>query len=541
MFQYIVKRLLLMLVTLFGITVISFTITRLAPGDPAAMKVQGALGGIAGRGQQLSEAIIEDNRRILGLDKPILFNLRPKGRSANVQRLIADLGAPEEYLQERGRKQLAALKTVALPDAVAALAAETTPPVQRRLLDLMPVLSGQKPPRDYTSFTQTAQAGWWRNWWEGVRTSYTLENGRRAVEQYFADHAQASSAPILGLGGWAVPALIAKTRSRDSRVSDLATALLTQITGRPWNNLSAEKPEVRRDNLYRWRNWWRYWESHYVEFTGWRRLVRMVTDTQYGVWFGKVLRFDFDESYTHKRPVLTVVLERIPVSLQLSLIAIFLAYAISIPLGVFSATHQFKLSDKIVTTVLFLLYSLPTFWAADMLILFTTGGNFWKIFPTQGLHSPEVAGLPFWSWTYIKDWLWHLVLPITCLTYYEFAFLSRQSRVAMLETIRQDFIRTAQAKGLSQRAVIFKHALRNSMIPILTLMASLLPELLGGSIIIETIFGIQGMGKLTIDSILTRDYAVINAVAFFSAFLTLLGILLSDLSYALVDPRIRYE
>jgi peptide/nickel transport system permease protein len=241
----------------------------------------------------------------------------------------------------------------------------------------------------------------------------------------------------------------------------------------------------------------------------------------------------------HRRPVLQIILERLPVSLQLSLISIFLSYLISVPLGIFSATHQFKLSDKIVTTVLFVLYSLPSFWVADMLILFTTGGSFLHLFPTQGLHSPGAENLALWAW--LKDWVWHLVLPIACLTYADFAFLSRQTRVAMLETVRQDFIRTAQAKGLSRRVVIFKHALRNSMIPILTLMASLLPELLGGSLIIETIFGIRGMGLLTIESIMNRDYAVINAVAFFSAFLTLLGILLSDLSYALVDPRIRYE
>jgi peptide/nickel transport system permease protein len=316
------------------------------------------------------------------------------------------------------------------------------------------------------------------------------------------------------------------------------TSPLQSLIYRSWSTWGQSGAE-RKERLHNWRRWWRYHEQEFVEYTGFERFKQTFTATQYGMWFGKVLRFDFDESTFYEKPALDLILERLPISLQLSLISIFLSYLISIPLGIFSATHQFKISDKIVTVGLFILYSLPSFWVADMLILFLTGGDFIKLFPAVGLHSPGANDMPLWKW--FLDWMWHLVLPITCLTYTSLAFLSRQMRVAMLETVRQDFIRTAQAKGLTQRAVIFKHALRNSMIPILTLMASLLPELLGGSLIIEYIFGIEGMGKLTIDSIYNRDYAVINAIFFFSGFLTLLGILLSDLSYALVDPRIRYE
>ena len=142
---------------------------------------------------------------------------------------------------------------------------------------------------------------------------------------------------------------------------------------------------------------------------------------------------------------------------------------------------------------------------------------------------------------WLLDWIWHLILPITCLTYGSFAYVSRQMRVGMLDIIRQDFIRTARAKGLSERVVIFKHALRNALIPTVTLLAFLLPALLGGSIIIEEIFTIEGMGKLSFEAILNRDYPIINAIAFFSAFLTLLGMLSTDIAYVLVDPRISFE
>ena len=530
-----------MVVTLFGITIITFCITRMAPGDPAALKLQGPMGGATGKTQQLSEDIIEENRRILGLDKPIILNLHPRGRRENVRRMIADLSSNQEYVRERGRRNLTALRSAALAGAIEVLEHATTASLRGQLLAVLPTLGAARPPADYASLSQTKQIEWWQNWWRENQATYSADNAREATISYFSNPTDENYRRVVAVGGCAVPFIIPHLGSRDQLASDRATALLTEIIARSWSNLNVTSESDRARNLFLWRKWWKYNRDSFEDLSRIQRFFHTFSDTQYGVWLRKVTTFDFDESYVHHRPVLQIIRERLPISLQLSLISIFLSYVISVPLGIYSATHQFKLSDKVVTTILFVLYSMPSFWVADMLILFTTGGGFLNLFPTQGLHSPGMENLPFFNLHRLADWGWHLVLPIACLTYADFAFLSRQTRVAMLETVRQDFIRTARAKGLSQRVVIFKHALRNSMIPILTLMASLLPELLGGSLIIETIFGIQGMGKLTIDSIMTRDYAVINAVAFFSALLTLLGILLSDLSYALVDPRIRSE
>jgi len=541
MLQYVLKRLGLMVVTLFGITIITFCVTRLAPGDPAALKLQGPLGGATGKTQQLSEAIIEENRQILGLDKPIILNFHPRGRTENVRRMIANLVSDQEYIRDHARSDLLALRSAALGGAIAALDEITTATARGELLDLLAKLRIVGLPAGFASLGQSQQVGWWQDWWRANRETFSDDNARKVVDDYFADPSGENYARVIAVGGCAVPFIVPRVGRRDGLASDRATALLTEIVARSWSNLNVTPESDRAHNLFLWRQWWKYHRAEFEELTRAQRFFHAVTDTQYGVWLRKVVTLDFDESYIHRRPVLQIIRERLPISLQLSLISIFLSYLISVPLGIFSATHQFKLSDKVVTTLLFVLYSLPSFWLADMLILFTTGGGFLNLFPTQGLHSAGMENLPFFNLHRLADWGWHLVLPIACLTYADFAFLSRQSRVAMLETVRQDFIRTARAKGLSQRAVIFKHALRNSMIPILTLLASLLPELLGGSLIIETIFGIQGMGNLTVDSIMTRDYAVINAVAFFSALLTLLGILLSDLSYALVDPRIRYE
>ncbi len=261
--------------------------------------------------------------------------------------------------------------------------------------------------------------------------------------------------------------------------------------------------------------------------------------TQYGLWLKRLIVLDFGKSFKDHRPVLEKIKERLPVTLQLSLISIFLIYLISIPIGVFSAIKQDSVADRITTVILFILYSLPNFWVATLLIMLLGGGDYLNIFPIYGLSSENAASFPLWKW--VLDRVWHLVLPIISLTYGGFASLSRYMRAEMLEVIRQDYIRTARAKGLPEKIVIFKHALRNSLIPIVTLLAYLLPALFSGSVIIENIFSIPGMGKLAFESILARDYPTIMAIITISSFLTLLGILLADIIYVLVDPRISFE
>jgi len=260
---------------------------------------------------------------------------------------------------------------------------------------------------------------------------------------------------------------------------------------------------------------------------------------QYGRWLKRIATLDFGESLRDHRPVIDKLMERIPVSIGLSGLSLLLAYLISVPLGIFSATHQYRLGDKVTTLVLFTLYSLPNFWIATMAIVYLGGGDFWNVFPVFGITSVGSEQWPWWI--RIQDLGWHLILPVTCMTYFTFAELSRYMRSSMLEVIRQDFIRTARAKGLSERVVVYRHALRNSLLPIVTLMADLLPALIGGSVVIETIFSIPGMGQLGFQSVLDRDYPLIMAIFTLSALLTLVGILVADFLYTVVDPRIAYE
>jgi peptide/nickel transport system permease protein len=260
---------------------------------------------------------------------------------------------------------------------------------------------------------------------------------------------------------------------------------------------------------------------------------------QYGVWLKNLFRLDFGNSFKDHRPVWDKISERLPVTVKLEFFSILLVYIVAIPLGIYSATHPNSIGDQTTTLLAFILFSTPLIWAATMAIVFICGGDFLYLFPPGGLTSIDYA--PDWPlWERIKDQAWHLFLPVVLLSYAGFAGLSRYMRSSMLEVLRQDFVQVARAKGLPERAVILKHALRNSLIPQVTILAELLPALIGGSVIIETVFSIPGLGQLGFEAVLARDYPIVLALLTVSALLTLIGILLSDILLAVVDPRIAF-
>ncbi len=273
----------------------------------------------------------------------------------------------------------------------------------------------------------------------------------------------------------------------------------------------------------------------------WRRLndLDKPIHVQYWKWVKRLVRLDFGTSFKDGRPVIKKIAERLPITMTLSFTAMFLVYLIAVPLGVHSATHQYQLSDRISTFIIFVLYSLPSFWVAHMLLTYACGGEYLNLFPLAGVSSPDASEMGPLRW--FLDRVWHLALPVLCYTYRSLAGLSRYARAGMLEVLRQDYIRTARAKGLAERVVIMKHAFRNSIIPIVTLLGGLLPALLSASVIVEQIFSIPGIGRLGFEAVLNRDYPVIMGFATIGATLTLFGILISDLLYAVVDPRISYE
>jgi peptide/nickel transport system permease protein len=258
---------------------------------------------------------------------------------------------------------------------------------------------------------------------------------------------------------------------------------------------------------------------------------------QYARWLGRVLSFDFGRSLVDHRPIADKLSEALPRTLLLSVLALLLAYGLAIPLGVYQAARPRALASRAVSAALFVIYSVPSFWVAVLLLLFLAGARGLALFPFDGLHS---AGAEQWPVPErALDTAWHLVLPVVCLGYGTLAVVSRQVRSAMLDALSQDYIKAARARGIGQRSILFRHALRNSLLPVVTLLSMSLPVLIGGSVVVERAFGIPGMGLLAFDAIATRDYPVVMAVATLSAVITMTGVLLADLLYAAVDPRIR--
>lgn len=257
---------------------------------------------------------------------------------------------------------------------------------------------------------------------------------------------------------------------------------------------------------------------------------------QYGRWLSRLVQLDFGESFaTDRRPVLDKILERLPVTILLNVLSILLILAVAVPLGVVSAIRRNSIFDRTTTILVFTGFAMPSFWLA--LLLMDWFGVRLGWLPVSGLKS---LGYEYLGWgAQILDRLSHLILPVFVSAIGGLAGFSRYMRSNMLEVIRQDYILTARAKGLAERTVVYHHALRNALLPVITILGLSVPGLIGGSVIFETIFAIPGMGKLFYDGVMMRDYPLIMGILVIGAALTLLGNLLADLSYALADPRIR--
>lgn len=258
---------------------------------------------------------------------------------------------------------------------------------------------------------------------------------------------------------------------------------------------------------------------------------------QYGVWVKKLVMLDFGRSFApDNRPVIDKIKERIPITLSLNLISLIIEFGIAIPIGILAATRRDTIFDKGMTVFVFLGFAVPTFWLA-LLMIYLFGVKLGWL-PVSGLHSlgSEGFGPIQWFWDMVK----HLILPVSVAAFGSLAALSRYMRSSMLEVIRQDYIVTARAKGLPERIVIFRHALRNALLPVVTLLGLSVPGLIGGSVIFETIFSIPGMGQLFFSGVMARDYPLVMGILVIGAGLTLIGNLLADVGYALADPRIRH-
>jgi len=319
-----------------------------------------------------------------------------------------------------------------------------------------------------------------------------------------------------------------------------------------FGEMEAEKAQALRD----------YYNKRYgldkpliVQYGRWLNQISPIgfamIDTAEGMKFGDFgFKWpDLGKSFSKGRPVIELYKEALPVTLLLNFVTIPIIYIVAIFTGIYAARHRGRLIDVGSGVTLLGLWSVPVIWTGVMLIGFFASREYWYWFPSSGLSSTlasQMSYLPRWTEEgFERGWLldraWHLALPVACLTYNGFAFLSKLMRSAMLENLSSDFVRTARAKGLAERIVLWRHAFRNSLLPLITIAAGIIPGLLAGSVIVEKIFTIPGMGLLTIDAIFARDRELVLAGALIAGLLSLVSILIADLCYVVADPRVSYE
>ena len=501
MFAFIVRRLLLMFPTTLGVALVVFTLYQLAPGDPATVMMGGGGASGAMEGGTDVEAKEDQFRRKHGLDRsPVVqfldyigpFNLSRDGHawftSPYTERKVEELELPGGVTVRTGRP----LEIEHLPQVSPERAEELDALVE-------------------TLVEEGSQEEW-------ARASRALaETPEESLPPLFT--ALYRLRDSFELRGAALGRLI-------DAIDGCAEALGEPLPEAPPALLEAAGEGARVDQLFGW---------YYTDGGGYR-----VRNTGQDPW-GGLLLFDLGQEMQADVPVAEELGRRLKVTVPLSLAAVLLSYALALPLGIFSARRQGQRIDNVTTVSLFVLYSIPQFWAGLMLILLfgVTGPSWFPNLPVLGLTDKDFAS--FSTSEKVWDVLKHSILPVVTLAYGGLAYLSRQMRAGVLDTIRLDYIRTARAKGLSDDVVVYKHVLRNSLIPVITLFASILPILIGGSIIVEQVFDIPGMGKYAFEGLLRRDFYIIMATTLFVGVMTQFGILLSDITYSLVDPRIRHD
>lgn len=503
MFKYILKRILYFIPTLFFISLFTFGLSKIAPGDPVELRMAGGLQ--SGNSNQQSDKLAGEKQYLamkekLGLDIPsfyfdftsssisdTLYKITRKNEKETLEGLTEQYGnwseiqdyylalknlESESFKVEKNDNSYAGLKSLA---------------------------------NNYNKLINTSENDkinlFLGKMEEAINTEVNVEIDSVTTEKQMP---LASMKPSFE-----------KLKASYETVKSQATPIKNWIPKFVWYGAK---------NQY---HVWLFGNTAFID--------KDDPNIKYGFFRG-----DFGTSYLDGRPVKSIIWEAVGITVQLNIVALFIGVMVSIPLGVSLAKRRGTKFDRGTSIFLFILYSLPDFWVATMFIVyFTTPDYGMDWFPTYGLTTQGLENAPFF--TRFLDLLHHLVLPIIVMTYGTFTYSARQMRGSMIGVMQQDYIRTAVAKGLSDRVVTWKHTFRNSLIPIITMFAGILPSLIGGSMIIEIIFNINGMGRAAFTAVLARNYPVMFTVLMFSAILVMISMLLADLMYAAVDPRISFS
>ena len=619
-----------MIPTLFGVTVVSFVIMQLAPGDPVQAKL--GAGGTQGQSSQNREAYLIQ-KRDLKLDKPLLFNYRyffdytdevalasryrvmsTPDMVAELLRLAGDPNAPENAkkiaflrslepanFQERfeprqltdkeledsnltsaeyqsridaGRRGLAeAIKgtpqapggllvpwceNVGIHGVPAAIALLRNPEIPKEvkagatqcLASMLPSPFAYTFPREPEPGDEARLAATWGLLWKQQKDQYPpLDPDRKATLQKRLEELAAADRTTMFEAIQSaeftpddVPFFVEVLLGDAPRAQKAVAAEFARLYISSRIQLEVA-PSVSKESVEAVaNNWIAYYDAtrNLYEFSLPAKVGYALVDTQYAHMVWRLVTFRFGRSTLRTRePVSQRIWDGAVVSVPLMLMAQLVIYLVAVPAGVAAAANRNTWIDRSISLTLFLLYSVPPFVAGMLFLLYFCYGDYLKWFPMERLHSPGAERFGFVR--YVADYLWHAFLPVVCLSLFSLAGLAMYGRNAMLDVLDQDYIRTARAKGLPARTVILKHALRNGLIPFITLFASFLPALLGGSVLIEYLFNIPGMGRLFFVSIQLKDFPTLMALIYIEAVVVMLSILMTDLLYVVADPRISFE
>jgi ABC-type dipeptide/oligopeptide/nickel transport system permease component len=509
MLRYALRRTLWAIPTLFGVSLLVFFVTTLIP-DPAGENFAAylaAYGTLTNRGPTALDAM-EARRRAHFLDLPRFFNPRPMDVKSRAETAVADLvkggdGAP------LSAHRLARIGGAALPYVVPRL--DDLPPAARGRVAVALAPVAKRMGFGGPELEDPDKAAlFWIRFWEDRSLDFTEPAVRRAVHRLTLHGTDLREKELREVDTFALGEIIesmSRTVDRDAlaRLARVASHIAGRSVEIP---VDADSGFARRA-VADWQEWWYVYRSEYVALRGIDRVAATLRETRYGKWVLRAVSGELGISARDGEPVLEKLRARAPVTLHLTTLAMLTSYAIAIPVGVLSAWRHGHAIDRALAVLLFALYSLPTFWTAELL---------------ARASSTTPA---------------RLLLPVTALTVGSLALLSRYQRASMLDVLRQDYIRTARAKGLSLWRVLVVHALRNALMPMVTLAGLQLPVLFGGAFIVEEVFALPGLGYETLRAVEAHDSPWLTATILLLAVVTTLGLILSDVAYGALDPRVR--
>lgn len=512
MTSYLLRRLLFMIPTLLGITFLIFMLVAMSPGGIGAA-MQAASG--AGEANSLAqrEAYLEDR---YGLDDPVVVQYaRWLGRISPIKFGQRDQQDPTGAVIRPPRKPK--------PPALAGEWYEFTVP---QIENVTAPALGDTPEERTRTYRRASEA------YAAARTKYV--DDRSEVKRTLSAYALAADMGEVQGGDGKLNLSKFRTHGIDESTPELKAAMDAVRSAGQKAAISYAAALAAREALL--------------------AVYRAKPFPEVGLpiisGFMSVGPPDFGVSFSKGTPVLTMVRERLPVTLMINFIAFPIIYLIAIPTGLLAATYRGSWFDVLSGALFVALWSVPVVWAGVLLLSFVASDRYLGWFPVTGLHAPDARSFTFlpsqdaegsWQRGYVLDTLWHICLPVACLVYAGFAVLSKQTRAAMLDNFNADYVRTAKAKGVAGHDIVFKHVFRNSLLPLITMFATVFPAMLSGSVVIERIFGVPGMGSLIIESIALRDREVLLANALMIGIVNLLALLLADILYAMADPRISYK